>query len=567
MSAEVGDKIEGGEGPHLEKSRSTDAGAAAGDSRESTAHNSLENGGKLGDIDYAKWTNRWTPWNTAVTPFESIVNAQYEGKGTKEEPFLIGWLDEDPENPMRKSELSKWGLTVFVSVSTLAVSLASSAYSGAVASIKELYGGSQTVITLGVSLFVLGFALGPLIWAPLSEVLGRRYLFVFSYFMLTLWNAVAVASPNLASLLVFRFLAGAFGSSPLTNAGGTIADCFNAKERGLAMAVFAAAPFMGPALGPITGGFIGDTGRDGIRWVMAFLAFFTVAILVVGILIYSETYAPVLLRRRAAKLNKATGNHYIPRMDKGKDTSIRSQFSVALSRPWMLLIYEPIVLLLSLYVAIVLCDPVQLLQRVSHRLPADAEPASFRPSKQLLYAASVLAANSVVRSLLGAAFPLFTPYMYHPGGGDSCPVESCGIHVGPAIAGALALLFLPAPFYFYKRGAAIRQKCKFSAEANKMLQMMMRGSAAQPQQPRSAPSEKEGAKGDDIEKTAGAKQEKTPIYNAAPRDVHDDQDGQEHLADDADNDQAQRQRTRQEIEAEHELHLHRSGFSRFFCVI
>lgn len=353
MSAEVGDKIEGGEGPHLEKSRSTDAGAAAGDSSESTAHNSLENGGKLGDIDYAKWTNRWTPWNTAVTPFENIVNAEYEGKGTKEEPFLIGWLDEDPENPMRKSELSKWGLTVFVSVSTLAVSLASSAYSGAVASIKELYGGSQTVITLGVSLFVLGFALGPLIWAPLSEVLGRRYLFVFSYFMLTLWNAVAVASPNLASLLVFRFLAGAFGSSPLTNAGGTIADCFNAKERGLAMAVFAAAPFMGPALGPITGGFIGDTGRDGIRWVMAFLAFFTVAILVVGILIYSETYAPVLLRRRAAKLNKATGNHYIPRMDKGKDTSIRSQFSVALSRPWMLLIYEPIVLLLSLYVAIV----------------------------------------------------------------------------------------------------------------------------------------------------------------------------------------------------------------------
>lgn len=61
--------------------------------------------------------------------------------------------------------------------------------------------------------------------------------------MLTLWNGVAAASPNLASLLVFRFLAGAFGSSPLTNAGGTIADVFKAKERGLAMAVFAAGSY------------------------------------------------------------------------------------------------------------------------------------------------------------------------------------------------------------------------------------------------------------------------------------------------------------------------------------
>lgn len=204
----------------LQTTRSSDADAEpVSTSGASTAHASVEKGGKLDEIDYAKYTNRWTPWNPAVTPFENIVHAQYEGKGTAEEPFLIGWLDEDPENPMRKSELSKWGLTVFVSVSTLAVSLASSAYSGAVASIKELYGGSSTVITLGVSLFVVGFALGPLIWAPLSEVVGRRYLFIVSYFFLTLWNAVAIASPNLASLLIFRFLAGAFGSSPLTNAG------------------------------------------------------------------------------------------------------------------------------------------------------------------------------------------------------------------------------------------------------------------------------------------------------------------------------------------------------------
>jgi MFS family permease len=169
--------------------------------------------------------------------------------------------------------------------------------------------------------------------------------------MFTLWNSVAAASPNLASLIVFRFLAGAFGSSPLTNAGGTIADVFKSKERGLAMAIFAAAPFMGPSLGPITGGFLGESA--GFRWVQGFLGIFSGVLTVMGFLVYSETYSPVLLRRRAKKLTKVTGRVYIPKSDKGKDLSIATQFKVALGRPWKLLVYEPIVLLLSLYVAVV----------------------------------------------------------------------------------------------------------------------------------------------------------------------------------------------------------------------
>ena len=72
-----------------------------------------------------------------------------------------------------------------------------------------------------------------------------------------MWQGVTIASPNMASLIVFRFLSGFFGSSPLVNTGGTLADMFNAKERGLAMAIFASAPFLGPALGPIPGGFLG----------------------------------------------------------------------------------------------------------------------------------------------------------------------------------------------------------------------------------------------------------------------------------------------------------------------
>lgn len=68
---------------------------------------------------------------------------------------------------------------------------------------------------------------------------------------LTAFNAGAAGSQNIATLIVLRFLAGSFGSSPLTNAGGVIADMFPAAQRGLAMSIFAAAPFLGPVIGPI----------------------------------------------------------------------------------------------------------------------------------------------------------------------------------------------------------------------------------------------------------------------------------------------------------------------------
>jgi MFS family permease len=110
------------------------------------------------------------------------------------------------------------------------------------------------------------------IWAPLSEVYGRRVIYWTTYVMLTLWTAVTCASQNIAQVLVFRCLSGLFGSSPLSNAGGTIADVLDQKQRGIGMAFFAAAPFLGPALGPISGGFIGLT--SGWRWVEGFLAIF-----------------------------------------------------------------------------------------------------------------------------------------------------------------------------------------------------------------------------------------------------------------------------------------------------
>ncbi|KAL4913144.1 major facilitator superfamily domain-containing protein [Aspergillus aurantiobrunneus] len=137
-------------------------------------------------------------------------------------------------------------------------------------------------------------------------------------------------------LINLRFFAGAFGSSPLTNAGGVIADMFPASERGLAMTLFASAPFFGPVLGPVIGGFLGMNA--GWRWVMGFLAAFSGALWIVCSLLVPETYGPVLLQRRAASLSKHTGRVYtsIHDSETGK-TSLRQAFKTSLSRPWILL--------------------------------------------------------------------------------------------------------------------------------------------------------------------------------------------------------------------------------------
>lgn len=281
----------------------------------------------------------------------AVENHKYRGSGTEEDPYVVDFMPHDPRDPMNWKQSKKWFITLTVAVATLAVAFVSSAYSGATRQIIEEFQASQEVATLGISLFVLGFAIGPLLWAPLSELFGRQLLFFGTYAMLTAFNAGAAASPNIGGLLAMRFLAGTFGASPLTNAGGVIADMFPAQQRGLGMSVFAAAPFLGPVIGPIVGGFVGET--VGWRWVEGVMAIFTGVLWIFAAFTVPETYTPVILRKRAQYLSKKTGKVYISFVEKKQGrTTVKAAFSKAMVRPWALLFTEPIVLLISIYMAI-----------------------------------------------------------------------------------------------------------------------------------------------------------------------------------------------------------------------
>ncbi|WVO13057.1 hypothetical protein L204_100667 [Cryptococcus depauperatus] len=526
-----------------------------------TLHKHVSNDKPLSSL-----TLKRTPWRPYVTPFEEIIGKHYQGLGTVEDPYIVDWLPNDIEDPQNWPGVWKWFTIFVVSIMTLAVALSSSAYSGGVRSLIREFHASQELLIGGISLFVVGFAFGPLFWAPLSEVFGRRIVYIISYGFLTLWSGASAGSKTVTQLLVFRFLAGFFGSSPLANAGGTITDVLNANQRGIGMAFFSAAPFLGPSLGPITGGFVGLT--HGWRWIEGYLTIFCGVLFIIGILCCAETYAPLILRQRAALLSKVTGKVYRFRGDAKRPLDVKSMFKMSLIRPWKFLFLEPIVLILSIYTALIygilylffaaypiifqighgwnvgigglaflgvlvgtilsvllsmfVSNPQYI--KTARRKGGQADPEDRLPpamwggvliviglagtaatdgpdmhwiapiafgipfgcgiivvflsvlgylvDSYTIYAASVLAANSVLRSLFGAAFPLFTTYMF----------DSLGVHWGVALPGFLALACIPATFVFYKYGAKIRAKCKYAADAERQMNAIMAARMAQAKQ-------------------------------------------------------------------------------------
>ncbi|PIL23769.1 MFS general substrate transporter [Ganoderma sinense ZZ0214-1] len=280
-------------------------------------------------------------------------SSKYPGAGTAQNPYLVDWDVLDQENPFNWSKSRKWAITAQLGLSAFAVSFCSSCYSGGLASMSAELDLSTTVAILGVSLYVLGFGLGPLVFAPLGELYGRRIVFVVTSSIFTLFHLGGALGHNSATILSTRLLAGIFGSAPLTNAGGALTDMWIARERGFASSIYGTAPWMGPVFGPIVGGWV---AQSRLGWRFSFWIMFIISALnaLACIFITPETFSPVLLRRRARKLTKASGGEsvYASRFDLNRSVSLPAILKRDMGRPFYFLFTEPIVFLLAIYIAI-----------------------------------------------------------------------------------------------------------------------------------------------------------------------------------------------------------------------
>ncbi|PSN64368.1 MFS general substrate transporter [Corynespora cassiicola Philippines] len=270
--------------------------------------------------------------------------------GNLERYELVTWKVNDPENPKNWSKAYKWWCTMCVALTCFVVAFNSSVITADIEGVAEEFNVSEEVALLSITLFVVGFGIGPMAFAPLSEILGRRIIYATTLFLAVVFTIPGAVAQNIETLLVTRAIAGIAFSAPMTLVGGTLADMWKNEERGVPMAAFSAAPFIGPAVGPLVGGFLSDaTGWRWLYWIQLILSF----VAWVGIsFTVPETYTPTLLGRRAAKMRKETGDDkYVTE----EDLDLRplgQRLQLFLLRPFQLLFQELIVFFISVYMSV-----------------------------------------------------------------------------------------------------------------------------------------------------------------------------------------------------------------------
>ncbi|KAJ2916645.1 hypothetical protein MD484_g3772, partial [Candolleomyces efflorescens] len=467
----------------------------------------------------------------------------------EKDPNMVNWDGpDDPENPQNWSKSYKWLLTLICMLLCVNVTFASSAPSSVSLRVQAHFHISREVSDLITTVFLIGYCFGPLIWGPGSELIGRRKIFVVAMVLYTIFHLGQALAKNIETLLVTRFISGFFACAPLTNSGGVIADIWDPETRGLAVSLFTASVFMGPVLGPIVSGFIAESSATW-RWVFWVMMIFA-GVCTLTLFFLPETYAPVLLARKAERLRAQDPQKYehLYAEHEKQDWSFGGVMKRTIFRPFHMLFLEPILVLVTVYLSLVYGLLYALFQAIpvifvtvqgftisqtglvfigvgigttigsainvwaSRRYPALIKkwkgfpppenrlicamigspilvvgcfwlgwtgqyesvpwyvPAistifvgvgisaifmsflSYLVDTYLMYSASALAANTIVRSAVAAAFPLFTVQMFN----------NLGINWACTLIGLVMLLFVPAPFLFYRFGPRIREKSSFA---------------------------------------------------------------------------------------------------------
>ncbi|EKV11002.1 MFS multidrug transporter, putative [Penicillium digitatum PHI26] len=461
------------------------------------------------------------------------------------EEYIVEFNDaNDPMHPQNWSLKRKIGISATLAYTTFVSSFSSAIYSSAVGHISGHFHISTEVATLGVTLYVLGFASGPTVWAPASELIGRRWPICIGMFGYSLFSIAAATSKDVQTLMLARFFAGFFSASPIANVPAVFADIWSNQTRGVAIAIFAMAVFVGPFASPFTGGFI-TMSYLGWRWTMYISSIMGWLATGLCLLCLKETYAPAVLVEKAALLRRQTHNWGIRARQEEIELDWGELITNNFSRPFRMLFTEPIIslwmsfvyglmyALLSAYPVVfqgihgmnlgvgslpfigliigeILAGAYILLDQRSYTkklaannnipvpewrlLPAIlggvcfcvglfwygwtgwtkeihwmAPTASgivtgfgiyviflqcfnYLIDSYLTFAASVFAANTIIRSAVGAAFPLFSKQMF----------VNLGVQWAATLLGCLALIMIPIPLLFIKWGPALRKKSKFA---------------------------------------------------------------------------------------------------------
>lgn len=266
--------------------------------------------------------------------------------------YLVRWDSiDDPLNPKNWPMWKKWIVVVQISLIAFVVTFGSSVYSSGIGNVSMDFGASIPVSSLGSCVFLVGFGFGSLPFAPLSGIYGRFVVYFCTLLMFTLFQIGGGCAQNIWTLVILRFFQGFFGSTPLSNCGGTLSDLFTPIQRTYVLPGFCTFPFLGPIFGPIIGDFICQSYL-GWRWVFWINMIMGAVVIVIIFFFMPETHGDTILDYKARYLRNKTRNmkwHTIHERQRNPRSAIYQACTDSVS----LLITEPIVVCFTLYLTVV----------------------------------------------------------------------------------------------------------------------------------------------------------------------------------------------------------------------
>ncbi|KAI1113810.1 major facilitator superfamily domain-containing protein [Nemania sp. NC0429] len=267
---------------------------------------------------------------------------------------IVGWDGPgDPAFPLNFDARRKWIVATYLSLITLFSPLSSSILAPAINAVSADFHTTNTAkASLPVSIFLLGYAVGPLFLSPLSEIYGRAVVLSSANAFFCVWHIGCALAPSLDALIVFRFLCGVGGAGCMTLGGAVIGDLFPTVERGKALSLWSVGPIVGPTLGPLVGAFI--VGSIGWRW-DPWIVLIPSTIVTAALAFYlPETCHKVLIDRKVARLSKELQRDDLVNCYDAPGSAKASQaklLMLGLTRPLKMLVLAPIILLMSITVA------------------------------------------------------------------------------------------------------------------------------------------------------------------------------------------------------------------------
>ncbi|KAE8154107.1 Alpha/Beta hydrolase protein [Aspergillus avenaceus] len=259
---------------------------------------------------------------------------------------------DDPMHPQNWPMKKRVMIGSLLTFCALVTAYASAVFATASEGVMKEFGFGEEVAALGTTLYVLGFSGGPTVWAPASELIGRRWPLIIGMLGFDLFTIACATAKDTQTLMLTRFFSGFCAASIIALVPASLSDLFNNHHRGIAIAIYTMSVFTGPFTAPFIGGFTAESYL-GWRWTLyvpAIVGFFSLALMA---LFAKETYAPIVLAQKASILRRQTRNWGIHARQDELEIDLKELVTKNLARPFLILFTEPIAFLLTLYMSFI----------------------------------------------------------------------------------------------------------------------------------------------------------------------------------------------------------------------